>query len=199
MTIMTPGAWTWALDDIGRWPAAVYRAVIALLFVGLLAAGYAAHLQDRLHDLATVKRQAGTLRTALAAQQHALVDRNAFRAYLQALEARLDARLPQLPDHAAVAALVSDMADIGRAHQLVIQSLSPAEQRPRAGYVELPITLVVTGAYHRLGRFAYDIASLPRIVSLHDVTLTPTARADALTLSARAVIYWSAPDSFEQP
>ena len=199
MTVMTPNAWAWAIDDLGRWPASVYRMVLVLLFTGLLAIGYAAHLQDRLRDLAAIKRQANTLRAALEAQQRTLLDPDSFQAYLQALEARLNARLPQLPKRAAVATLVSDIAAIGRAHQLVIQSLSPAEQRPRAGYVALPIDMAVTGTYHRLGGFAYDIASLPRIVSLHDVTLTPAAPPDALTLSARAVIYWSAPGAVEQP
>jgi type IV pilus assembly protein PilO len=40
-------------------------------------------------------------------------------------------------------------------------------------YAALPISVRVTGSYHDLGAFASDIALLPRIVTLHDVDITP--------------------------
>ena len=127
------------------------------------------------------------------------MDPDAFNAYLQTLEARLDAMLRQLPRRAEVAALVNDIADLGRANRLTLHSLSPAAERLQAGYVELPIDIVVAGGYHPLGQFAHNIATLPRIVSLQPITLTPTDRPDVLTLSAQAMIYWSAPDAAQRP
>ena len=198
-TATRPPPWATTLDDISRWPAVARHAAIALLFIGLLAAGYVAHLHHQIRDLAAAKRQGRALTTTLEAKQRDLVDPDAFNAYLQTLEARLDAMLRQLPRRAEVAALVNDIADLGRANRLTLHSLSPAAERLQAGYVELPIDIVVAGGYYSLGQFVYNIAMLPRIVSLQPITLTPTDRPDVLTLSAQAMIYWSAPDAAQRP
>ena len=40
-------------------------------------------------------------------------------------------------------------------------------------YAELPISIRLTGGYHQMGQFASGIAALPRIVTLHDIEITP--------------------------
>ena len=37
----------------------------------------------------------------------------------------------------------------------------------------MPISIRLTGGYHEMGRFAGGIAALPRIVTLHDIEITP--------------------------
>jgi type IV pilus assembly protein PilO len=44
---------------------------------------------------------------------------------------------------------------------------------PQPFYAELPLKLVLIGGYHDLGHFVSQLAGLPRIVTLHDFTLTP--------------------------
>jgi type IV pilus assembly protein PilO len=38
-------------------------------------------------------------------------------------------------------------------------------------YAELPISIKITGTYHDMGAFASDVAQLPRIVTLNDVSI----------------------------
>ncbi len=38
-------------------------------------------------------------------------------------------------------------------------------------YAELPISVKITGNYHDMGAFASDVAQLPRIVTLNDITI----------------------------
>ena len=40
-------------------------------------------------------------------------------------------------------------------------------------YIELPIQISVTGTYHDLATFVSGVASLPRIVTLHDFEVKP--------------------------
>ena len=49
----------------------------------------------------------------------------------------------------------------------------PGQEQNRDFYAELPIAVKITGNYHDIGAFASDIAKLPRIVTLNNVTLTP--------------------------
>ena len=52
-------------------------------------------------------------------------------------------------------------------------------------YAELPIAVRVTGRFHDVGAFTSDVANLSRIVTLNNLTLTPT-KDGALTLDATA-------------
>jgi type IV pilus assembly protein PilO len=55
---------------------------------------------------------------------------------------------------------------------------------------ELPITIRLTGGYHEMGKFASGIAALPRIVTLHDIEITPQgSTAGDLTLNVTAKTY----------
>jgi type IV pilus assembly protein PilO len=38
-------------------------------------------------------------------------------------------------------------------------------------YAELPIKIKLTGSYHQMGEFVSGIAALPRIVTLHEMTI----------------------------
>ncbi|HEY7930343.1 MAG TPA: type 4a pilus biogenesis protein PilO, partial [Steroidobacteraceae bacterium] len=43
-------------------------------------------------------------------------------------------------------------------------------------YAELPIKIRLTGTYHEFGEFVSGIAALPRIVTLHDIQITPVEK-----------------------
>jgi type IV pilus assembly protein PilO len=59
-------------------------------------------------------------------------------------------------------------------------------------YAELPIKITLTGSYHDFGAFVSGIAALPRIVTLHDIQITPlekTGGFDQLQLDVTAKTY----------
>jgi len=56
----------------------------------------------------------------------------------------------------------------------------PAGESRRDFYAELPIKIQLSGGFHEFGNFVSGIAALPRIVTLHDIEITPgTTRAAA--------------------
>ena len=59
----------------------------------------------------------------------------------------------------------------------------PEPEQAQDFYAELPIKMVLTGSYHQFGEFVSGIAALPRIVTLHDIDIKPTAAAAATTIS----------------
>ena len=58
-------------------------------------------------------------------------------------------------------------------------------------YAELPIKLRYKGSYHELGNFVSGIAALPRIVTLHDISIRPvnSSNPDELMLDVTAKTY----------
>ena len=54
-------------------------------------------------------------------------------------------------------------------------------------YAELPISVRLTGSYHDIAAFTSDIASLPRIVTLNNMSIgMPNNAPTPLTLEATA-------------
>jgi type IV pilus assembly protein PilO len=67
----------------------------------------------------------------------------------------------------------------------------PGAEKSNGFYAELPIKIKLVGSYHDFGNFVSGIAALPRIVTLHDIQITPvdTKSYDNLTMDVTAKTY----------
>ena len=99
--------------------------------------------------------------------------------------------LRQLPGKTEVPNLLVDISQTGLGAGLEEQQFTPAGEIHKDFYAELPIRLRYTGSYHELGNFVSGIAALPRIVTLHDITIRPVSNAspDELILDVTAKTY----------
>lgn len=79
----------------------------------------------------------------------------------------------QLPSKAEMDALLSDINQAGLGRSLQFELFRPGQVSVKEYYAELPIAVRVTGRYHDIGAFAADIASLSRIVTLNNLSLSP--------------------------
>jgi type IV pilus assembly protein PilO len=60
----------------------------------------------------------------------------------------------------------------------------PGPETVNGAFAEQPITIKVTGNYDDIGKFSSDIAMLPRIVTLNEIAINPSA--SGLTMDAIA-------------
>jgi hypothetical protein len=68
----------------------------------------------------------------------------------------------------------------------------PGSEKSNGFYAELPIKIKLVGSYHDFGNFVSGIAALPRIVTLHDIQITPVDTKggyDNLTMDVTAKTY----------
>jgi type IV pilus assembly protein PilO len=56
-------------------------------------------------------------------------------------------------------------------------------------YSELPISIEVIGKYEELGLFVSGLASLPRIVTVHDVNIIPEGKEGEMRMNATVKTY----------
>ena len=77
------------------------------------------------------------------------------------------------PGKTEVPSLLVDISQTGLGAGLEEQLFEPTGEIQKDFYAELPIKLRYTGSYHELGNFVSGIAALPRIVTLHDITIRP--------------------------
>lgn len=94
----------------------------------------------------------------------------------------------QLPSKAEMDALLSDINQAGLGRSLQFELFRPGQIVLRDYYAELPIALRVSGRYHDMGAFASDVAHLSRIVTLNNLSITPS-KDGGLTMDATARTY----------
>jgi type IV pilus assembly protein PilO len=91
-------------------------------------------------------------------------------------------------------ALLSDINQAGIGRGLQFELFRPGQVEVKDYYAVLPITLKVSGRFHDIGAFTADVASLSRIVTLHNLVIVPASRdakdtSGALTMDAVARTY----------
>ncbi len=178
-----------ALDpkDPGLWPL-IPRIIILLgLFAGLLFAAFWFGWREQWNELEDKRRKELELKDEWLKKKKQAVNLDAYRNQLAEIERSFGALLKQLPDATEMESLLVDINRAGVGHGLQFELFKPGSTVVREFYAELPITMHMTGSYHDFGAFADEIARLPRIVTLNNVTIEPAGKAgETLSLKTTA-------------
>jgi type IV pilus assembly protein PilO len=175
--------------DIVSWPLAPRFAALFLLLLLLLVAGYWFIWQHQIEDLNAAKKKEEELRLTFLEKKKKAINLDAYRKQLADIEQSFGALLKQLPNKSEMDALLTDINQAGLGRGLQFELFRPASQESMSDfYAELPITLKVSGNYHDMGAFASDVAQLPRIVTLNDLSIS-AGKDGLLTMDAVAKTY----------
>lgn len=172
--------------DPGSWPWVIKLGALAALLVAIVSAGAFLDWQDQWEALNKAKGEEEKLKETYLAKKKDAVNLDIYRQQLKDIEQSFGALLKQLPNKSDMDALLIDINQAGLGRGLQFELFRPAANETITEfYAELPITVKVTGSYHDIGAFASDIAQLPRIVTLNDVSIAPGSKGD-LVLDATA-------------
>ena len=180
-------------NDPGRWPLPFRVAAVALAFVAVVVGGvWYFVVRVDVPQLRTAENEEATLRTQFEDRQRKAANFDAYRAQLAEIERDFGAMLRQLPGKTEVPSLLVDISQTGLGAGLEEQLFQPTTEIQKDFYAELPIRLRYTGSYHELGNFVSGIAALPRIVTLHDISIRRapgSSNPDELALEVTAKTY----------
>ncbi|MDH4054696.1 MAG: type 4a pilus biogenesis protein PilO [Gammaproteobacteria bacterium] len=180
------------VNDIGRWPTAFRAAVIAVAFVAVVGIGvYLTIIEDKLPQLQRAQDDEQQLRLTFENKQRKAANYDAYKAQLTQIEQSFGTMLRQLPGETEIPSLIVDISQTGLAAGLQEKLFVPQAEIPKDFYAEKPINIRLTGGYHEIGNFVSGIAALPRIVTLHNITITPesTGSFDVLSMEVTAQTY----------
>lgn len=162
------------INNAGNWPIAFKVSAMVILFIVIMIAGYFFIWEEQIKTLEDTQAQEETLKTTYLAKKRSAVNLSALREQLKDIEQSLSALLKQLPDKSEMEALLVDINQAGLGRGLQFELFKPAANETiNAFYAELPISVRVIGGYHDIGAFASDVAQLPRIVTLNDISIAP--------------------------
>jgi type IV pilus assembly protein PilO len=180
--------------DVGRWPFAVRAFFVALAFVAVTGIGWWMFVWDDDRPvLQKAEQDEQDLRAQFETKQQRAANLEAYKLQLGEMERSFGAMLRQLPGKTEVPNLLVDISQTGLSAGLQEKLFQPGPEKSNGFYAELPIHIRLVGSYHEFGSFVSGIAALPRIVTLHDITITPAdtkgGSYDNLTMDVTAKTY----------
>ncbi|MGV8860962.1 MAG: type 4a pilus biogenesis protein PilO [Pseudomonas sp.] len=161
------------LNNLGSWPAAVKSIAGAMVLIIVLALGYNFYLKDLLDQLDQSRATEVSLKEQFATKAFKAANLDAYKAQMTEMQTSFGALLRQLPSDTEVPGLLEDITRTGLGSGLEFEEIKLLPEAAQQFYIELPIQITVVGAYHDLATFVSGVASLPRIVTLHDFEIKP--------------------------
>jgi len=169
----------------GHWPI-LPRALLAVLaLAAVLGLGWYFFWDAQLIELEQGKAEEVRLRQDFQSKVQQAVNLDALRKQKAEVGEYVATLERQLPSKAEMDALLSDINQAGVGRGLQFELFKPGQSLVKDYYAELPIEIKISGNYHDIASFTSDIAHMPRIVTLNNMSLE-TPRSNTLTLSAVA-------------
>jgi type IV pilus assembly protein PilO len=180
------------VNDVGRWPLAFRAAVIVIVFIGVAFAGiWFTIIKDKAPQLTRAEAVEQELRVTFENKQRKAANYDAYKAQLSQIEQSFGTMLRQLPGETEIPSLIVDISQTGLASGLQEKLFQPQGEIPKDFYAEKPIKIQLSGGYHEIAKFVSGVAALPRIVTLHNIVITPEEQGvyDSLSLEVTAQTY----------
>lgn len=176
------------LNNLGSWPAPVKVIVCILLLVAVLVGGYFFHAQSLQDELVRYQNEEVALKQQFESKVRQAANLAAYKEQMVLMEASFDKLLRQLPSDTEVPGLLEDITSAGLNSGLEFQEIRLLSEVEQQFYIELPIQVKVFGGYHDLATFVSAVASMPRIVTLHDFQIEPSKAGNPSRLAMNILV-----------
>jgi type IV pilus assembly protein PilO len=159
-------------DKMGVWPAPAKAFVLILFIFTIFAFTYYLKISDLTDELETIRGQEVSLRKSYETKSFEAANLDAYKDQMEEMDKTFKSLLSRLPSDTQVPGLLDDIGARGRESGLTINATTIESDRAAEFYIEVPFRINVDGGYHDMAGFISGIASMPRIVTLHDYVIT---------------------------
>jgi type IV pilus assembly protein PilO len=177
------------VNRIGVWPLPGKIFVCALVVAVILGATSYIWIKDLNQQLDRITAQETTLRQNFERKSFQAANLDDYLLQMEEMERSFGALLDRLPSDTEVPGLLEDIDARGSESGLEINSIRLESERQSEYYVELPISIDVTGSYHDMGSFVSGVAGMPRIVTLHNFAISRRGDSGELDMQIQARTY----------
>ena len=177
-----------AQSALARIPAAG-KVGIGVGLVGLVLFSYwFIFYSDVSSQIEGALRQKKTLHDDLAAQQQAQESYNADRSELVFREQRARELNKLLPPDSEEDAFLSSVQVASNAAGIDLKGYTPQDEVAQAFYAKVPMRLTLSGRFHQIAKFAYELGKVDRIINVENIELVnPRIVGDEVILDGRCL------------
>lgn len=159
-------------DKIGVWPLPAKVFVLVIIAIIIFSLTYYLKISDLHTELESESAKEQSLRKTYETKSFEAANLDAYRAQMDEMDKTFKSLLSRLPSDAQVPGLLDDIGARGRESGLTINATTMETEKAAEFYIEVPFRINVDGGYHDMGGFVSGIAAMPRIVTLHDYSIT---------------------------
>jgi type IV pilus assembly protein PilO len=182
------------IDNIGDWPGIVKGFFTIIVFAIVIGLTYYLDTQDQIATLESEIVKEADLKDEFENKQSKAVNLQSYREQMTEMCDSFQHMLRQLPTGTEIPGLIDDISQSEAYSGLEFEETRYLKEREAEFYTEKPVQIQVSGSYHQLGMFVSRVSSLPRIVTMHDYSITSSkakkgASEGRLALSITAKTY----------
>jgi type IV pilus assembly protein PilO len=164
--------------------AGIGAGLVVILFFGYWFVFYS----DVAAKIEGAQRQKKSLRDDMLSAQQAQASYFADRGELALREQRARDLNKVLPPDAEEDAFLSSVQQASNAAGIDLKGYAPLEEQTQAFYAKVPMRIDMTGKFHQIAKFAYELGKVERIINVENIELTEAkTTGDEIVLKARCL------------
>ena len=161
--------------NMGSWPLPLRIVVLVIVYFIVVGGGYYFLIADQREQYGQLQDTETKLKADFESKALQAANLDIYEKQLDDMQATFGTLLKQLPGKTELPSILQDVSQTAQVDGLKQDLFRPGAEAPKDFYAEKPIDLVLEGGYHDFGRFVSDVAALPRIVTLHNISIKLTA------------------------
>lgn len=163
-------------------------AVGAILFVGIALCYWVIFYSDISAKIESARKQQTQLRADLATQQQAQASYFKDRDELMLRQQRQRELNKALPAETEAASFLSALQGVANVSGIDLRAWQPQDEKGEAFYVKFPMKIEMSGRFHQIAKFAYEVGRVERIINLENIELAePKLDGDGVTIKAKCL------------
>jgi type IV pilus assembly protein PilO len=167
-------------------PAKIGVGVFAFMATGVLY--WVVFFTDISSKIELLTRKAGEMQTELAKQQQAQAGYLVDRDELVMRQQRQRELNKVLPADSEAAAFLSSIQQVSNVSGIDLQGWKPEEEQSQAFFAKVPMRLELSGRFHQVAKFMYEVGRLDRIINVENIQLSdPKVEGDDVVLKAKCL------------
>lgn len=93
-----------------------------------------------------------------------------------------------LPEEAQTSSFLSAIQSVSNVSGVELKAWAPLEERPQGFYAKVPMKVEITGRFHQIAKFMYEMGRQDRIINMENVELgDPAPVGEDVVLKAKAL------------
>jgi len=158
--------------NMGSWPLIGKAFMAALVFILVVFLGMYFLVNDQTDALVKIERKEIEFKKEFEKKQAKAVNLDAYKRQMQTIKDSFQTLLQQLPKADQMAELLDEISYSATGAGCEISSATFQDEKDAEFYSEKPIQIQVSGGYHQIADFISRVSRSPRIVTLHDFTIS---------------------------
>jgi type IV pilus assembly protein PilO len=146
-------------------------AIFVLIIVVPVVAFYFLHFTAKTEEIKGLESKAVKLRKEIAGAKARAAKLDEHLAEMEETQRLFEEASVLLPQKKEIPSLLTNISALGTNSGLNMARFAPGGERKKEFYAQIPVSLKISGPYHNIGTFLYEVSKLDRIVSATNISL----------------------------